>query len=180
MLVVDGRGRAGGNRLPQDAAPTCSALVVLACREMRVELYDFVGTGLIIKGKTGVVWANQAGGNACLQPECEGLFVPFGNDCALDWKLISLETSLRALFEGLVGGLTLADGLLNDVQAAITRYGEQHWRPFLNVEVDSTLIADSVEAWVHVKYMPASDLPPLFTGLGQAPFDAVLTWPNSD
>lgn len=35
--------------------------------------------GLIILAKTGVIWSNQAGGTACMQPRVEGLYIPL--DC---------------------------------------------------------------------------------------------------
>lgn len=147
---------------------------------VRVTLYDFVGTGLIIKAKTGIVWTNQAGGTACLQPECEGLFVPFGNDTRLDGKLISLENSLFELFQGAAGGLTFAEGWAEAFEEALSRYAAEHWRAFSAVTLDRALVHESVEAWVHVIYHPTSDFSPLFEGLGEPPFGAVLTWTNSD
>ena len=138
---------------------------------MRVSLYDFVGTGLIIKAQTGITWTNQAGGNACLQPECEGVFVPFGNDTTPDGALISAETDL---FE-----LSYGPGWPDRVQEALTKYAEV-WRPFADITLDQEMISQSVEAWVHVVYRPSLNSPPLFDGAGAPPFRAVLTWTNSD
>lgn len=143
---------------------------------VRVSLYDHVGTGLIIKAKTGIVWTTQAGGVNCLQPECEGLFVPFGNDLDLDHKLISLDRTLFELF--LVGyrGTTWAEPF----ERALAEYAATHWRPFAGIELDRSRLADSVEAWVHVIYRPAAEDFRLFEGLGEPPFEAVLTWTNGD
>lgn len=147
---------------------------------MRVSLHDFVGTGLIIKASTGIVWTNQAGGTACLQPECEGLFVPIGNDSTLDHELVSLENTLFELFDGGPGGMTFAQGWAEPFERALARYAAEHWRPFAQIELDRARLADSVEAWVHVIYRPTPELPALFEGVGVPPFEAVLTWTNSD
>jgi hypothetical protein len=142
---------------------------------MRVSLYDVVGTGLIIKAKTGIVWTTQAGGVSCLQPECEGLFVPFGNDLGFDGKLISLEGTLFEVFRK-------ADKKtwVQLFERALEWYAAEHWAPFRELELDRTRLRDSVEAWVHVIYRPTPDSYPLFEGLGEGPFEAVLTWSNSD
>lgn len=147
---------------------------------MRVTLYDFVGTGLIIKTRTGIVWTTQAGGTACLQPECEGLFVPFGNDLSYDGRLLSFENGMSELFHGAPGGVSFATSWAQRFEQALERYAVEHWRPFSGIELDRTRLADSVEAWVHVIYQPTPELPALFEGVGEAPFEAVLTWSNSD
>jgi hypothetical protein len=139
-------------------------------------LYEFVGTGLIIKAKTGIVWTNQAGGVSCLQPECEGLFVPYGNDLSFDGKLISLESTLFEVFQK-------ADEQtwVQLFERALASYAAAHWAPFREIELDRSRLRDSVEAWVHVIYRPTPEsYPPLVEGLGEPPFEAVLTWSNSD
>jgi hypothetical protein len=147
---------------------------------VRVSLHEAVGTGLIIKAKTGIVWTNQAGGVSCLQPECEGLYVPFGNDVSLDGRLISLESALFELFRGEVGGMSFAEvGWARSFELALKRYAAEHWRPFAEIELDRARLGESVEAWVHVIYRPMQFHVP-FEGLGEPPFEAVLTWTNSD
>lgn len=140
--------------------------------DVRVTLYDAVGTGLIIKAETGIVWTNQAGGVSCLQPECEGLYVPFGNDVDLDGRLISLEGILEELFRREVDWV-------RPFELALARYAAEHHRPFAELELDRARLADSIEAWVHVIYRPRL-FPPLLEGLGEPPFEAVLTWTNGD
>jgi hypothetical protein len=139
-------------------------------------LYESVGTGLIIKAKTGIVWTTQAGGVSCLQPECEGLFVPFGNDTTLDHKLISFENTLFELFAGGTGGMTFAEGWAQPFERALERYAAEHWLPFGRIELDRTRLDDSIEGWVHVIYRPTPEFPALFDGVGEPPFEAVLTW----
>ena len=148
---------------------------------MRVSLWDHVGAGLILRAETGIVWTNQAGGTACLQPEAEGVFVPFGNDTTLDGRLISIEPALTRVFDAAPGGMTLADDGLADVFArALADYAANRWIPFRGITLDRDRLADSIEAWVHVRYQPVREIPSLVEGLGRGPFAAVLTWTNSD
>ena len=57
-----------------------------------IRLYDMVGTSLIVPAKTGVIYSNQTGGTACLQPQQEGFVIPFCNDISLPGlKLVSPE-----------------------------------------------------------------------------------------
>lgn len=142
---------------------------------MRVTLYDFVGTGLIIKARTGIVWTNQAGGVSCLQPECEGLFVPFGN-----FGEPSLEDALMELFGSGYGAANFGKVWAEPFERLLQQYAAEHWRPFATIELDRTRLDESVEAWVHVIYRPTPELPALFEGVGEPPFEAVLTWSNSD
>ena len=148
---------------------------------MRVSLWDHVGAGLILRAETGIVWTNQAGGTACLQPEAEGVFVPFGNDTTLDGRLLSIEHSLTQVFDGAPGGARLAEDGLADVFArALADYAGSEWIPYRGITLDRDRLADSIEAWVHVRYQPDAELTPLVEGLGPGPFAAVLTWTNSD
>lgn len=116
-----------------------------------------------------------------MQPECEGLFVPFGNDTTLDHRLISLENDLFELFCDAVGGLNFAEAMADDFTRTLNRYADEHWRAFNHISLDPDLLADSVEAWVHVCYHPPqSELAPLFEGVGPPPYRAVLTWNSTD
>lgn len=47
--------------------------------KVRVLLYDASGAGLIFPRATGILYANQAGGHSCMQPELEGVYVPIGD-----------------------------------------------------------------------------------------------------
>ncbi len=149
----------------------------------RVILYDHVGTGLIIKYPSGVLYSNQTGGNICLQPEEEGIFVPIGNDVALpSGILLSKQTALRAYFEGprwqgsgAIGRLTEVDALFIDqLLAQLPNFGY--------IRVNRTRLGESHEAWVHVLVHTEEDESSLaiISGFGPGPLEAILTWQNSD
>jgi len=71
--------------------------------------------GLIIPAKTGVIWTNQTGGTACMQPRLEGFLIPLNHawlpdpDPLLDFvwdldpeavgKFLTASPELNALFE---------------------------------------------------------------------------------
>src|SRR5262249_23681700 len=76
----------GGSRVA--AAPSLS--MTTAVRPL-VRLYD-AGIGIILEHPSGVIYSNQTMGNACNQPEVEGVFVPFDAEDA--WQ------RLAAHFEG--------------------------------------------------------------------------------
>jgi hypothetical protein len=48
---------------------------------LKVELCEDIGIGVIIPMKTNLVFSNQTGGNACLHPEIEGIYIPL-----ISWK----------------------------------------------------------------------------------------------
>jgi hypothetical protein len=77
--------------------------------------------------------------------------------------------------------LTFAEaGWARPFELALERYAAEHWRPFAGIELDQRRLADSFEAWVHVIYRPLPEFPALFEGVGEPPFEAVLTWINGD
>lgn len=51
---------------------------------VRVRLWDHVGTGIIIRWPSGIVYEQQMGGKSCSVGEMEGIFVPVRNDVSLD------------------------------------------------------------------------------------------------
>jgi Family of unknown function (DUF6210) len=150
-----------------------------------VNLYDSIGTGLIVSWPTGISYSNQTGGYACFHPCHEGVFVPLGNDMALDPpKLLGIEDELFAYFTGppwnctgAISGLTIADA---DV---IDRIMTTH--PFFQgIRVNRSRLLDSQEAWVHVTIDATAMIytapGPYLEGFEPRPTSGVLTWCNSD
>ncbi|AZZ92678.1 hypothetical protein EUZ85_18880 [Hahella sp. KA22] len=63
---------------------------------MKITLYDSVGTAIIIGCKSGVIYSNQTGGTACLQPEYEGVLIPIANTIGIpNLNLVSPEKLLN-------------------------------------------------------------------------------------
>lgn len=142
--------------------------------KVRVRLYEAGGAGLIFPRATGIIYANQAGGVSCLQPELEGVYVPIGDpDLASG---VGLEPELLAHFTGpeYLGGATdgydaeVIDGLLARAHLGAS------------VRVDRERLAESYESWVYVRVLGPATPYANFSGLGPYPCSAVLTWCNSD
>jgi hypothetical protein len=132
-------------------------------------LYD-AGLGLVFPWPSGVMYANQACGHACLQPEVEGVFVPF--DAEESWaRLSEYFEGPKYLGSGAMRGLDVEDADFIDRILRDLRQGQ--------VITDRVRLVESHEAWVHVIVEAEMD-GSLFTGLGPYPRPAILTWPNSD
>jgi hypothetical protein len=140
-----------------------------------VNLMGHTGTGLILEHPTGITYVNQAGGNYCLQPSCEGIFVPWANDIEGDSpKLISAELALSDLpWEIASSKMTPADA--DRVDAVLRAEPE-----FQGIRVDRDRLAESYEAWVHVVIEPSHRLGDAVYGVAPFPRTAVLVWTNSD
>ena len=148
-----------------------------------IELWNNVGTGVIIQYQSGVVYSNQAGGFCCLHPKLEGVFVPFCNDACLDdLTLISPDPELRGYFEGpkhrgtgATSGLDSPDA--DFIDSVLRKFGANRY-----FAVDRNRLCDSMEAWVFVTVSPGDprDPAPLFGGFESYPRLGVLTWSNSD
>src|SRR5215471_4266692 len=79
-----------------------------------VDLIGHAGTGVILKCPSGVEFVNQSGGTYCLQPSCEGIFVPWFNDVEIDPPvLIGMQGALQAWS----GGVGVASGRLSASEA---------------------------------------------------------------
>ena len=131
---------------------------------LKVELCEAIGIGVIIPLKTHVIFSNQTGGNACLHPEVEGIYVPLA-----PWQE-SLKDPFYNLWE--------------------VKYNKKMVETFLKeFGLFETLepmappsLEEDTEAWVWVKIreniaeLPAANwsLRP-FAGL-----PCVVTYPNSD
>lgn len=150
-----------------------------------IRLDGCVGTALIISHPTGIIYVNQAGGTACLQPGYEGALVPFGNDVALEGNvLMGFQEALETHFTGpkhggggATSGLDDEDAEVIDAIFADTAYGS--W-----FKVDRHRLKDSMEAWVHVIVRgdegAGGEVPDICRGLGPFTKAAVLIWMNSD
>ena len=144
---------------------------------MIVRLYEHSGTALVIPHSTGIIYANQAGGHACLQPQAEGFLVPIANDVGLAPKheFRSPENELYRYFEKLNScGAPLTDNDAAKIEAIIHQL--PLWR---GLSVDRRRINESVEAWVYVNIAATEERPVPVDGLSY-PFDAILTWTNTD
>ena len=144
---------------------------------MIVRLYDHSGTALVVPHPTGIVYSNQAGGHACLQPELEGFCVPIGNDVGLAPKhdFRSPENDLFKYF-----------GKLNSCGASLTEADAQRIESIMHnlplwggFTVDRARLNDSVESWVFVTINGNENSPIPVDGITY-PVSAVLTWTNSD
>ena len=130
-----------------------------------VELDHFDGLGLIVKTPSPVCFTNQVAGLGCQHPVQEGVFVPLPVQAGQP-EICALQQH----FCGSWHALTDADA---DVVDRVLR--RHDWLSFMRV--DRALLADSREAWVHVRISPE---------LALYLFDApdwragVLTWANSD
>ncbi len=89
-----------------------------------VLLWEHAGTGLIVPYQTGVAYANQVGGNACLQLECEGFFVPIANEVGLkpDYRLRSPENLLFDFFRRNASWDGLTEKHVNAIEAAFVDF----------------------------------------------------------
>ena len=144
---------------------------------MIVRLYDHVGTALVIPHPTGIVYSNQAGGHACLQPQAEGCLAPIANDGGLapEYSFRGPENELFEYFASLGScGAPLTETDAQQMEAIMRR--PPLWSGF---SVDRDRLADSVEAWVFVIIEETDPSPVLVEGL-KHPVHAILTWTNSD
>lgn len=148
----------------------------------RIRLYDLIGLGLLLPGPSGVLYTNQTGGYACLQPEVEGFLVPLCNDLSLDpVALLGPEPDLHAYFVGpRHDGSGAVFGLDEGDADALSRILTKH-RLDAVLEINRSRLLDSHEAWVHVMVLADDVGPaPAFVGFGPYPRPGILTWGNSD
>jgi hypothetical protein len=117
---------------------------------IRIDLSEHIGTGLIIKRDTGVIYTIQTAGNFCLMPEAEGLFLSVGNDVDGSLRFISLQDEFVEYFkepnivgEGAIHGISTvnADYIDKLLKKADLRF----------IKVNRKLLDKSHEGWVHVE-----------------------------
>ena len=144
---------------------------------MIVRLYEHSGTALVIPHSTGIIYANQAGGHACLQPQAEGFLVPIANDVGLapEHEFSGPENELYHYFEKLNScGASLTEDDATKIEAIMQQL--PRWR---GLSVDRGRMNESYEAWVHVSIAATEEKPVPVDGLSY-PLDAILTWTNTD
>jgi len=145
-----------------------------------VEIWDtVVGLGVIIEFPTGVLMSHQTGGNACLKPKVEGIYLPLANDYIEETKeFLSPEIELSNYFckkydgSGATSGIDLED--VENINAIITKFGLNKF-----IEVDLGNLKQSHEAWIKIK-INEEKKNPLVKGFSDYPIGGVLIWSNSD
>lgn len=128
-------------------------------------LYELVGAALIVQIQTGVVYTNQTGGTACLQPTAEGALLPINNEFDYSDPDDSIEHKLGQLLEE-CGRLTVEEA--DQLDALLARYPQTD-----KIRADRDKLKESHEAWIHVIVDNS-----LWNAQGET--NAILTWPNSD
>jgi len=137
---------------------------------VHVTLHSFPELGLIVKAATGVIYSSQTGGFANLHPHVEGFFVPLRTYFGM--------RELRALQAFCPSGFTADDGM--DEETAVQLEWILAQQGFTCMRVDRAKLAESLEAWVHVRLSgDLGDKVPLREPRPEA-LEAVLIWPNSD
>ncbi len=135
----------------------------------RFSLYDMDGVGLIVQLSTGVVYSNQTGGTACLQPEIEGALLPVNPDGQIG-DPNPLERKLCEVFKGASGYFRRR--MVPVIDKILEQFGETR-----GLRVDSSKLQYSHEAWVYVTIQEVENGG--VRGL-ECPLGGVLTWANSD
>ena len=118
--------------------------------KITVDLTEHIGTSLIVKWPTGVVYTLQTAGNWCLRPEEEGFLIPVGNDADENDRFITKEDDLIEYFkepnivgEGAIHGITEKNADCIDKILKIPP-------TISNITVDRSLLKKSHEGWLHV------------------------------
>ena len=81
-----------------------------------IDLFDAIGTGIIVKWPSGVCYTNQAGGNICLMPALEGVYVPIANELHLE--PVALKSPENELFEYFTGPKYGDGGAISGIDSA--------------------------------------------------------------
>ena len=122
-----------------------------------ISLYDLEQAAVLLLAENGVVYSNQAGGTACMQPKERGTLIPISNDPPLDnFYKGAPPFKLTGACQDLVG---LDSGAAEALDKILSEAIEH------KIQVDRSRLQESMEAWVYV----------LFNGQ-----KGLLTWPNSD
>jgi len=147
---------------------------------IEIKLYDNLGFGLIINLPTGVLISNQTGGNACLQPTTEGVFIPLANEITIDSNiLISPETEFAEHFLIKYGETGATKGLdISDVEVLETILKKYNLHNFIRIDFDK--LSQSHEAWIWVLINTDSENNLLIKNFSASKLSGVITWRNSD
>ena len=135
----------------------------------RIQIWESTSLGLVISCPTGIMVSNQVAGHACYHPEIEGVYLP-----------LQVEADeLERHFVGPKWQGWCMEGI--DKESAdfldefLLRNGNTK-----GIRVDRERLADSWEAWIHVRISAGTGDADSqqFSGFGEA--TGVLTWQNSD
>lgn len=143
-----------------------------------IKLYNIEHLGLVIIMSSGVVYTNQTGGYACLQPSVEGVYVPLSADNS------EILTQLMEFFTGSKWNGACCTGIDGETADFIDNLlGQSPSIRYLTedlsfISVDRTLLHESHEAWVFVNIFQPTTEATIINGFGNT--KGVLTWPNSD
>ena len=127
------------------------------------------GLSIVLKGRTGVYFTNQAGGYACNHPKVMGLYIPLG-------QFNDIETThLEEYFTSVKYGGWCENGIddrdcdyLNEL---FKKLALSYPLSFPKIIADKSCKKDSMEAWINVIIKDKR-----FNGYDKG----VLTWDNSD
>jgi hypothetical protein len=124
---------------------------------------------LIVKKQTGIAYSNQCGGTACLHPQQEGYLIPLGIE--YEWNIPCINDCAY----GLIINESEHNKTIDEINECIKEISGE-----LNISLDTSLINESHEAWVHVKAKVRNPRFswPITTEPGE--FDAILVYENSD
>lgn len=140
----------------------------------RIMVWGLNQAGLIILGKSGVIYHNQTGGNNCMQRCEEGYLVPLA-DCYLveespvETYQCPIERSLRKM--DWWPGRGIDEERASQIDDLLRSSGYTK-----GLSVDRQRMHESEEAWVYVNVQPAELAE--YSGFGSC--KGVLVWMNSD
>ncbi|EQA72902.1 DUF6210 family protein [Leptospira noguchii] len=132
-----------------------------------IRLWGMENIGLIIEYQTGIIYSNQTGGYACLQPEVEGFLVPLED---LENKI---QQSLQEYFTGPKWRSWCHDEETADFIDSLLK-------PFYYLKVNRSKLLQSHEAWIYMELLlQKGDLEyQIYSGFLEK--SGILTWGNSD
>ncbi|AAN48906.1 DUF6210 family protein [Leptospira interrogans] len=135
-----------------------------------IRLWGMENIGLIIEYQTGIIYSNQTGGYACLQPEVEGVLVPLED---LENKI---QQSLQKYFTGPKWRSWCNDGIDEETADFI----DSLLKPFYYLKVNRSKLLQSHEAWIYMELLlQKGDLEyQIYSGFLEK--SGILTWGNSD
>ena len=149
----------------------------------KIEIWDSVGLGIIIKYPSGVLVSNQTGGTACFHPSLEGVYLPIHNDYHTDsQKFISPENEFSRCFtdqkyngSGAQNGIDEED--LIRLERLLKKFSLDGF-----IKINKNKLQESHEAWIHILINEEKQQPftKLVKGFEPYPREGILTWANSD
>jgi hypothetical protein len=135
-----------------------------------IRLYDLTSWGVVISFPSGVLYSNQTGGYACLQPEEEGVFVPLSNEIFGQMEML-VEYFSKKLKGACASGISIETADYLDHVLSLnpaTRF----------LKIDRRRLSDSHEAWIYIDIFLSNETSEIISGFQG--YKGVLTWPNSD